>query len=294
MNVQKLNIILEALKYGSMTNAAEKLGYTQSGLTYAINSTEQELGFPVVIRDANGIRLSKEGEELLPCIQDTVECEDRLIAKANEIKGRRGNVLNLAAYPSTADVLLPEILADFNREAPNITVNITVGSYDDIIGWLKDESIDFGIGGQMKLPGFEWIPLVEDPEMAVLPLDFPTGDMSSFPMEEFKKHPFVAPVFWADEAAMAKQIEKYGIVPQFNVTSPYNAPVIAMVERGIALSTITKFTIQSHSRVKALPVDPPCSRILGASYYKKNCDDKPAAAKFLKCIKRWKKEHGGA
>lgn len=62
MNVQKLNIILEALKYGSMTKAAEKLGYTQSALTYAINSTEQELGFPVVIRDANGIRLSKEGE----------------------------------------------------------------------------------------------------------------------------------------------------------------------------------------------------------------------------------------
>ena len=91
--------------------------------------------------------------------------------------------------------------------------------------------------------------------------------------------------------AMAKQIERYGIVPQFNVTSPYNAPVIAMVEQGIALSTITKFTIQPHSKVKALPVDPPCSRILGASYRKKNCQDKLAAAKFLMCIKRWKKKH---
>ena len=82
--------------------------------------------------------------------------------------------------------------------------------------------------------------------------------MTVFPMEDFKKHPFVEPVFWADETAMAKQIEKYGIVPQFNVTSPYNAPVIAMVEQGIALSTITKFTIQPHSKVKALPIDPPC------------------------------------
>ena len=115
--------------------------------------------------------------------------------------------------------------------------------------------------------------------------------MTVFPMEDFKKHPFVEPVFWADETAMAKQIEKYGIVPQFNVTSPYNAPVIAMVEQGIALSTITKFTIQPHSKVKALPVDPPCSRILGASYRKKNCQDKLAAAKFLMCIKRWKKKH---
>ena len=252
MNVQKLNIILEALKYGSMTKAAEKLGYTQSALTYAINSTERELGFPVVIRDANGIRLSKEGEELFPCIQDMVECESRLMAKANEIKRRRGNVLNIAVYPSTADVLLPEILADFNKEAPDVTVNVTVGSYDDIIGWLMKHSIDFGIGGQMKLPGFEWIPLIEDPEMAILPLDFPTDGMTVFPMEEFKKHPFVVPVFWADEMAMAKQIERYGIVPQFNVTSPYNAPVIAMVEQGIALSTITKFTIQPHSKVKAL------------------------------------------
>ena len=55
MNVQKLNIILEALKYGSMTKAAEKLGYTQSALTYAINSTEQELGFPLVRRTKGGV-----------------------------------------------------------------------------------------------------------------------------------------------------------------------------------------------------------------------------------------------
>ena len=116
MNVQKLNIILEALKYGSMTKAAEKLGYTQSALTYAINSTEQELGFPVVIRDANGIRLSKEGEELFPCIQDIVECENRLMAKAKEIMRGRGNVLNIAVYPSTADVLLPEILETIVQE----------------------------------------------------------------------------------------------------------------------------------------------------------------------------------
>ena len=32
MNVQKLNIILEVLKYGSMTKAAEKLGKSQSAV----------------------------------------------------------------------------------------------------------------------------------------------------------------------------------------------------------------------------------------------------------------------
>ena len=91
--------------------------------------------------------------------------------------------------------------------------------------------------------------------------------MTVFPMEEFKKHPFVAPVFWADETVMAKQIEKYGIVPQFNVTSPYNAPVIAMVEQGILEYHNQIYHSAPHSKVKALPIDPPCSRILGASYH---------------------------
>ena len=291
MNVQKLTVLLEALRCGSITKAAEEMGYTQSGLTYAINSLENELGFPLLIRDTGGIHLSKEGREMLPGIEEMVACERRLVEKAKAILNRRGRVLSVCAYPSVSSALLPGILADFNRDEPDVKVNIMVGSRDELINWLLDGTADFAIGGQVKLAGFDWMPLLRDPELAILPEDFPTEGMEAFPMEDFHKHPFIRPVYWADEAEMERQIEAYGIEPQFIVESPDNAPVIVMVEQGIGVSAIPKLTIPSYAvKIKTLPLEPPCSRVLGVNY-RQGCMDDPCAMRFLKHLKSYGREN---
>ena len=291
MNVQKLSVILEALRCGSMTKAAEELGYTQSGLTYTVNTVENELGFPIVIRDASGIRLSAEGQELLPYIEELVNCDRRFTQYAQNMLHRLGNVLNIATYPSTADTILPEILADLTHSAPEVKVNVRVGSQDDMIRWLTDGNVDFGFGGQLHVPGFDWMPLLADPELAVLPDNFPTGGMTSFPMEEFLRHPFIMPVYWSEESALLQQLESYHIEPQFAVDFSDNAPVIAMVEQGLALSTLPELTLHAHRyRVKTLPLDPPCFRIIGVTYRQQTATQ-TAAGKFLRCLTQWAEAH---
>lgn len=291
MNVQKLSIILEALRCGSMTKAAEELGYTQSGLTYTVNTVESELGFPIVIRDASGIRLSAEGQELLPYIEELVNCDHRFTQYAQNMLHRLGNVLNVATYPSTADTILPEILSELTGLSPEVKVNVRVGSQDDITRWLTDGNVDFGFGGQLHLPGFDWLPLLADPELAVLPENFPTGGMTAFPMEEFLRHPFIMPVYWSEEAALVRQIERYQIEPQFAVDFSDNAPVIAMVEQGLALSTLPELTLHAHRyRVKTLPLEPPCCRIIGVNYRQQSASQ-TAAGKFLKCLHLWMQKH---
>lgn len=290
MNVQKLSIILEALRCGSMTKAAEELGYTQSGLTYTVNTVESELGFPIVIRDASGIRLSPEGQELLPYIEELVNCDHRFTQYAQSMLHRQGRALNVATYPSTADTILPEILADFMRSDPDIKVNVRVGSQDDIIRWLSDGNVDFGFGGQIHLPGCDWLPLVDDPELAVLPEDFHTSDMTAFPIEEFNRHPFVMPVYWNEEAGLVRLLEQHQIEPQFAVDFSDNAPVIAMVEQGLALSTLPELTLHAHRyRIKTLPLDPPCSRLIGVTYRQFGAGQ-TASHKFLKCLTHWAKK----
>ena len=290
MNVQKLSFILEAIRCGSMTKAAEELGYTQSGLTYTVNTVENELGFPIVIRDASGIRLSAEGQELLPYIEELVNCDRRFTQHAQNMLHRLGNVLNVAAYPSTADTIVPEILALFTRLSPEIKVNLRVGSQDDMIRWLTDGNVDFGFGGQLHLPGCEWLPLLEDPELAILPENFPSDGMTSFPMEEFRRHPFVMPVYWPEEASLVRQLEQYQIEPQFAVDFSDNAPVLAMVEQGLALSSLPELTLHAYRyHIKTLPLDPPCSRTIGVTYRQQG-SARTAANKFLKCLHQWETE----
>lgn len=290
MNVQKLSIILEALRCGSMTKAAEELGYTQSGLTYTVNTVENELGFPIVIRDANGIRLSAEGQELLPYMEELVDCDRRFTQFAQNMLHRLGNVLNVATYPSTADTIVPEILAEFTHMSPEVKVNLRVGSQDDMIRWLSDGNVDFGFGGHLHLPSCEWLPLLDDPELAILPEDFPTDGMTAFPMEEFRRHPFIMPVYWPEEAALVRQLEHYQIEPQFAVDYSDNAPVLAMVEQGLALSSLPELTLHAYRyHIKTLPLDPPCYRTVGVTYRRQG-SPQTAANKFLKCITQWAKK----
>lgn len=286
MNVQKLNVILEALRCGSITKAAEKMGYTQSGLTYAINSLEGELGFPVVIRDSGGIRLSKEGQELLPYMESMVECERRLTEKANAVLNRMGRTLNVGTYPSISERILPEILAEFNCEEPDVKINLLVGDRDEIINWLLAGAVDFGLGGEITMAGYEWMPLIRDTEVAIFPGDFPTEGMDFFPMDDFKKHPFIRPSYWAEENDLASKIEAHGIEPQFIVEAGDNSPVIAMVGQGIGISTVPVLTIPDNATdIKCLPLDPQCSRVLGVNY-RQSCMDDPTARSFLRCLEK--------
>ena len=69
MDIKKIRAMLVAAECGSLSSAAEKLGYTQSGLTHMMNSLESELGVNLLIRSKTGVQLSEEAKALLPYMQ---------------------------------------------------------------------------------------------------------------------------------------------------------------------------------------------------------------------------------
>ena len=73
MDTKKTRALLTALEKGSLTAAAEELGYTQSGLTHMMNSLEDELGLKLLVRSKGGVRLSPSVQELLPRLRALYE-----------------------------------------------------------------------------------------------------------------------------------------------------------------------------------------------------------------------------
>lgn len=290
MNTQKLAALLETVRYGSISKAAEALGYTQSGLAYAINSLESELGLSVVIRDQSGIRLSPEGLTLLPCFEELIQCDRKVTQQVENLLHQRTGVLRIASYPNFADIVLPHILADFHTASPGVEINLCIGDRAEIVAWCQNGEVDFAFSGDLHLAGFQWVPLVHDPELAALPPDFPTESKTSLPMEVFTQHPFILPEYWEDEAEVARAIGEAGITPQFTVLGRDNAPVLGMVEKGIALTVLPEITLKAcHCHVKTLPLDPPCERVLGVTYRPLG-DRHGAAHRFLRCLRAWAKK----
>ena len=66
MNTEKCRLLLQVIQAGSFSSAAERLGYTPSGVMRSIASLEKEIGFPLLGRTAQGIYLTREGQAVLP------------------------------------------------------------------------------------------------------------------------------------------------------------------------------------------------------------------------------------
>ena len=69
MSIKKYEIFLQTADLGSFTKASEMLGYTQSAISHIITSLEDELGVKLLLRDRFGVRLTQEGQQLLPAIR---------------------------------------------------------------------------------------------------------------------------------------------------------------------------------------------------------------------------------
>ena len=83
MDPLKCRAFLATAELGSMSAAAESLGYTQSGITRMIHSLEEELGFDLFIREKNGTSLTGNGREMLPAMHDIVRADELLIQRAD-------------------------------------------------------------------------------------------------------------------------------------------------------------------------------------------------------------------
>ncbi|MCQ2548283.1 MAG: LysR family transcriptional regulator, partial [Clostridia bacterium] len=110
MDTVKCRALLEALRLGSFSAAAEELGYTASGLAKVINSVEQELGVAIVKRTNRGIELTEDGKLMMPVIQSLANDHERAFQISSQIKGLTVGTINIGAYYSIAASWLPEIV----------------------------------------------------------------------------------------------------------------------------------------------------------------------------------------
>lgn len=78
MDLRKLEALVAAVELGSFTKAAQQLGYSQSGLTHMMNALEQEIGFPLLLRDHRGVRLTAQGRRLYPQIRQLLSANRQL------------------------------------------------------------------------------------------------------------------------------------------------------------------------------------------------------------------------
>ena len=87
MAIQKYQAFVKVAELGSITKAAEAMGYTQSAVSRMIADLEDEWNLNLLRRSRGGLSLSSDGVMLLPYIKEMCSRFEALQEQANALKG---------------------------------------------------------------------------------------------------------------------------------------------------------------------------------------------------------------
>lgn len=160
----KYEAFVLAAETGSFKSTAEQLGYTQAGISYMMSSLESEMGTALFARDHSGVRLTEDGRNLLPWIQDVCTSERALQARLGEVRHLESGTVRVAAFASTAIRWLPGIVDEFTNAHPKVELEFACFEDQRTIeeGVLHGE-FDCGFIVLPPQEKFFVIPLVQDP-----------------------------------------------------------------------------------------------------------------------------------
>ena len=265
MENNKCKAFIECIERGSISAAADSLGYTPSAISQLITSLEKELGLKLLVRSQKGVKPTSEGETLLPAFRSYVAREQDIYHIASELKGVVKGNLSIAAYPSVATNWLPEIVRRFKSEYPGIHINIRESIRENMFQNFEQNTADMGIMVYSEPMPYEWIPLIEIPVLAALPEDHPFAKAEKFPIKECENSDFILGS-WGREIEILNILEKNDTHPDIKYTTYDTPATLAMVRMGLGISLVNELSARYwNEHLVKLPLDPPQTVTFGVA-----------------------------
>lgn len=278
MDDKKLRALLTAVQCGSFGKATAQLGYTQSAMTHLVNKLEAELGCTLLVRSSHGVRLSEEGEHLLPYIQNYLAASDALRQEAAAQGEKYSRILRIGCFASIARARLPELLQKFRKLHPEIKVDVLVGGYE-LAAALEEERVHIALVEESCGKGFYWTPLTDAPLVAVVPPDFPWTE-ETISLDRLLQETFLS----CPEQYVTRLLPPD--TTRLEVTASDDAAILSMVAAGLGVSVLSAFSLVGYEgQVRVIPLTEPMFRSLGAAV-KSPPPANSAARYFLSFLKR--------
>ena len=130
-----LPVFLEVARLGNMTKAAVLLNTVQSNVTARIKRLEHQLGATLVVRSSRGLRLTPEGEALMPFALRLEElCRD-IRCHFGPGDGPQAGSLRIGAIETFAASHLAGLIDKFTAHHSSVDISVQTGGTNSL--WQK-------------------------------------------------------------------------------------------------------------------------------------------------------------
>lgn len=172
--VRRLRTFALVLDLGSVSAAADVLGYTQSAVSQQLAALEREVGLALVDRAQRPLRATAAGATLRPQVDRVLAAVGAADAAVEDLRG--GVVrLRLAAFTSALSSFVPTALRDLRRAHPEVVVQVLQLETQEAVERLRSGDADIAVVHHMpgiavpETSGLQRRPLMVDELYVVLP-----------------------------------------------------------------------------------------------------------------------------
>lgn len=236
--LRQMRAFVALAKTGNFTSAAQYMHVTQSALSGLIKELEQTLGARVVDRSTRRIVLTDIGRELYPLFSQMIDDLDGALANVADHTQLRKGVVRIAAPQLMCCTLVPEAVAAYRADYPDIDVRVADSAVEHVIARVLSGESDFGIGPEREAaPQLEARELFEMPFSLVFPQGHPLEANERVTWQDVARHPFIAlqgqftQRLLADMQALLREVP---LRPAHEVS--FMTTALAMVSAGLGIT----------------------------------------------------------
>jgi DNA-binding transcriptional LysR family regulator len=147
MDTRQLAAFCEVVDRKSFSNAAEHLGVTQPAVSLQVRSLEKRVGAKLLDRSGRRVEPTEAGQRLYRAAQRMLALEHQLLDELSGDDGELRGELSIGASTGPGGTVVPVVLAEFQREHPELSVELSISDTNRVIEQVAERELELGIVG---------------------------------------------------------------------------------------------------------------------------------------------------
>lgn len=272
MNLQQLKIFCEVYRQRGYSQAAKKLGLTQSAVSQQVKALEKDLSVELFDK-VNRARATAAGEYLFREAGLILAAADDVRRGIMNVCGVSKGLVRFGMIDVAAIELMPAALSAFKRDYPNVKVEAVVKTSGELIEMVDRHELDFVLAVTNRLPEHLTSRVIySDSIVAVVParshMCKPKLSIANLRGEPLILYPMSSHTRLVIEDAF----RAHGIVPAVNMEMHYPAAICSLVRQGMGIGLISMLSAKEN-RLRgqvAIPIKELCGAMrIGLIFHKK-------------------------
>lgn len=278
ISFQQISYFLTTAETLNFTDASKQLYISQPALSKQISILEQELGFPLFIRNRRHVALTPEGASLYRDWSDMSRLMETSIYNAKLVSNQTNGHLAIGCS-DTFDYsdILPPFIQQFRSTYPFIELSIESHSFKTLRESLMNDTVDLILTPYFELDGLpdvHWLKLKDIPLSLVVPNSNPYSVQDHVTLSDLKDETFIL-ISPKDSLGGNERITALARRAGFSINHVQFVPnvtsLVLAVKNGLGVAVCNaNFFEQSDSPCQIYPLDIPLDDSFLIAAWKKN------------------------